>query len=106
MHSAQTDAAVGSNRNWTMFLVLSIYMIAIFLWRVLTPAHEYPMRSEQVLTIGLDLLALIGLVGLKVQLEKGKILFWIALIAGVGLFAIRLTGDASWWTGHLVYTLD
>ncbi len=53
--------------------------------------------------IAFDILAVVGLIGLKAQIPKP--LFWIALLAGLALFAIRLTGDASWWTGHLVYTL-
>ena len=32
-------------------------------------------------------------------------LFWIALVCGLGLFAIRFTSDAAWWTGHLRYAL-
>ena len=32
-------------------------------------------------------------------------LFVIALIAGIGLFAIRLHSDASWWTGHWNYNI-
>jgi hypothetical protein len=35
----------------------------------------------------------------------GEVLFWIALMAGLGLFAIRLNGNASWWTGHLRYDI-
>ena len=31
---------------------------------------------------------------------KGNVLFWMALVAGLGVLAIRLHGDASWWTGH------
>ena len=66
------------------------------------------------MTIGLDLLCLIGLIGTGIHFFKNslpgeamawKVLFWIALVAGVGLFAIRLNGDASWWTGHLRYNL-
>jgi len=30
-------------------------------------------------------------------------LFWIALLCGLGLFAIRLHGLDSWWTGHWNY---
>ena len=30
----------------------------------------------------------------------------IVIVAGVGLFVIRLNSDASWWTGHLVYFLS
>ena len=45
----------------------------------------------------------VGLIGIRAQLPKP--LFWLALVAGVGLFAIRLNSNASWWTGHLVYFL-
>ncbi len=74
-----------------------------FLWRTLTTAHEYPSRAVQMLEMGVDALCLVGLIGLK---KLGPpALFWVALIAGLGLFAIRLNGDASWWTGHLSYSL-
>jgi hypothetical protein len=54
--------------------------------------------------IALDILVVVGLIAIKAQLPKP--LFWVALVAGVGMLAIRLNGDASWWTGHLVYTLS
>ncbi len=57
------------------------------------PAHEIPMRPKQVLSIAFDLLAGIALIGLKAHVVKW--LFWIALIAGLALFAIRLSGAAS-----------
>jgi hypothetical protein len=44
---------------------------------------------------------LAGLIGLKGAMPKP--LFWSALVAGVGLFALRLSSD-GWWTGHLVYS--
>jgi len=31
-------------------------------------------------------------------------MFGIALVAGIGLFALRLSDD-GWWTGHLAYSL-
>ena len=71
---------------------------------MLTPAHEYPMRSDQMLTMALDFLGLVGLIGLRVSIPKP--LFWIGLVAGIGLLALRLNGDAGWWTGHLVYSLS
>lgn len=46
-----------------------------------------------------DLLAIGGIVGLRASVLKP--LFWIALIAGVALFAIPLSAADS-WTGHLV----
>lgn len=97
-----------------MSIALSIYLIVTFLWRLLTAAHEFPSPALRNLTIGLDLLCVIGLIGAGIQLYKNsipghstgsKILFWIALLAGVGLFAIRLHGNESWWTGHLNYNL-
>jgi hypothetical protein len=99
-----------------MFVVASIYLIATFLWRFFVPAHEYPMREEQVLTIIFDLLVLGGLIGMKVGADRAagndpdralpSALFWIALAAGLGLFAIRMGSDASWWTGHRIYFLE
>ena len=82
---------------------LVVYLIGSFLWRALTPAHEYPGRTATYLDIAVDLLVIVGLIGIRAAVPKA--LFWIALIAGIGLFAIRLNGAASWWTGHLVYTL-
>ena|ERR687898_7873 len=82
---------------------LVIYLIGSFLWRVLIPAHEYLSSSANYLGIAVDVLAIAGLIGIRAGVPKA--LFWIALIAGVGLLAIRLTSEASWWTGHLVYTL-
>ena len=83
--------------------LLAGYLIGSFLWRVLTPAHEYPGRFSTYLEIGVDILVMAGLIGISNKVPKP--LFWIALVAGVGMFLIRLNSDASWWTGHLVYTL-
>ena len=70
---------------------------------MLTPAHESQMRSAQVMTMTVEALMLVGLFGLRASMPKP--LSWIALVAGIGLFALRLTGDEGWWTGHLVYFL-
>ena len=86
-----------------MPFVVAGLLIASFLWRTLTAAHEYPMRSEQVMTMLIDLGLIVGLYGTRQRLPKA--LFWCALVAGIGLFLIRLTSDASWWTGHLAYSL-
>lgn len=29
--------------------------------------------------------------------------FWLGLVAGIGLFALRLTSEQAWWTGHLSF---
>jgi hypothetical protein len=73
--------------------------------------YEWPTRFEQVVTISFDLLCLGSLIALKMQISramrssqstwtKGNVLFWIALVTGLGVLAIRFHGDASWWTGH------
>jgi hypothetical protein len=84
--------------------VLLAYLIGSFLWRLLTPAHEYPGRFSTYLEMVVDGLAIAALIGIRASVPKA--LLWIALAAGVGLFAIRLNSDASWWTGHLVYFLS
>ena len=83
--------------------ILSFTLISTFLWRALTAAHEYPMRSAQILEISLDVLCVIGLFGVKSRIPTP--LFWAGLICGVLVLAIRLNGDASWWTGHLTYSI-
>ena len=89
--------------NQAMPFIVACLLIGSFLYRAAVAAHEYPMRSEQVLTMLIDLALLVGLIGTRARIPKP--LFWAALIAGIGLFAIRLTGDAAWWTGHLSYSL-
>ena len=86
-----------------MPFVVAGLLIASFLLRALTAAHEYPMWSEQVMTMLIDLGLIVGLYGMRQRLPKA--LFWCALAAGIGLFLIRLNSDASWWTGHLAYSL-
>ena len=87
----------------TLPLVVAAVLIASFLYRVLVTAHEYPMRAEQVMTMLIDLGLLAGLIVMRSRMSKT--LFWVGLVAGIGVFAIRLNGDASWWTGHLSYSL-
>ncbi len=100
--SSQHVAPSGARPKPWLFYALTCLLIAEFLWSVIVPAHEYPMRAEQVLTMALNAGMMIGLFGVK---NAGpKPLWWIALIAGVGLFAIRFTSDAAWWTGHLAYS--
>ena len=69
-------------------------------------AHTRPRVSGKhgdLSGIAVDLLAIAGLVGVRAGIPKA--LFWIAVIAGIGLFAIRLNSTASWWTGHLMYSV-
>ncbi len=82
---------------------LAVYLVGSLLWRVLIPAHEYPGSTATYIGIAVDVLAIVGLIGIRAGVPKA--LFWIALIAGIGLFAIRTNGTASWWTGHLMYSV-
>ncbi len=84
-------------------LIFAVMLIFLFGFRVLTPAHEYMMRPEQIMSMVFDAGIIIGLIGTRSRLPQW--LFWIALLCGLGLFAIRFTSDAAWWTGHLRYSL-
>ncbi len=92
-----------SGRNFAIAVILACYLIGTFLWNVFIPAHEYQVRTAQMLTIGLNLLAVIGLYGLRESMPKP--LFGAALVAGIGLLALRLISNHGWWTGHLFYSL-
>jgi hypothetical protein len=83
--------------------ILSLTLIATFLWRALTVAHEYPVPGAQILEISLDMLCAVGMFGVKSRIPVP--LFWAGLISGVLMLAIRFNGDASWWTGHLTYSI-
>jgi len=99
------QSAKASDANWLriIFFALCCYLIVSFLYRMLLTAHQYPSRTEQVMTMVLDALCVVGLVGTRAN--GPRVLFWLAVAAGIAMFAIRLTGDASWWTGHLSYSL-
>lgn len=86
------------------FKLLCAYLILLLGWRLFLPAHEYPGRAGLIFDMATDAGALLAVILLR---AKGPpALFWAAVIAGLGLFAIRMTSDASWWTGHLTYSLN
>jgi hypothetical protein len=91
-----------ATRNPLIAIMFPSVLIAHFLLNLLTPAHELPLRAEQVMTMTFDFLTLAGLFAFRRAMPAP--LFWIALVAGLGLFALRLSDD-GWWTGHLVYSL-
>ena len=111
MNDPQRPSSRNASSQQTVFWLLSVYMITTFLWRAFIPGGEWPRPPTRFITIAIDLLCIGVLVRLKVRLsaEKkpgkristgGKVLFWIALLAGLGVLAIRLHDDASWATGH------
>ena len=63
MTNQQTQNSDKANRNQTIALLLPRVLIGHFLWNVLTPAHEFPMRSVQVMTMTFDFLMLVGCSG-------------------------------------------
>jgi hypothetical protein len=100
-------------KNQTLMFCLAFYLVLIFLWRLLSTANEYDSVEMVWFSIGFDVLCLVALVATRIQatrrvqsqplLPVGHVMFFVALVAGIGLLTIRLTGDASWWTGHLNY---
>ena len=87
-----------------IFYIACAVLTGNFLWRTTVTATEYPMREVQVLEMVIDAAMIAGLIGIR---KSGpQILFVVALICGIGLFAIRLHSDASWWTGHWHYIFD
>jgi hypothetical protein len=92
-----------SGFNRALPWLLPALLIGTFLWRTLTAAHEYPGRTATIMEMVIDAALIVGLFGLRARMPTW--LFWVALICGIGLFAIRLNSDASWWTGHLNYYL-
>ena len=99
--SIQSEPSPRASR--TMPAMVACTLIGLFALRVLTPAHEYPMRTEQVMTMIFDIFMLVGLIPLRDRVAPA--LFWTAIVAGAGSLVLRLTSDAAWWTGHLAYVL-
>ena len=116
-NAASDSQAQGSAPRRTMFYLLSVILIATFLWRAFTAAHEFDSRELVYFSIGLDVLCVVALILQKIQISRamspddapwaaGNLLFFVALVAGLGLLAIRFGGGtASWWTGHASYEL-
>ena len=57
--------------------VLVAYLIGSFLWRLLTPAHEYPGRFSTYLDMAVDALVIVGLIGIRASVPK--VLFWLEI---------------------------
>jgi hypothetical protein len=90
----------------TLFFALSIILIVTFLWRAFTAAHEYDSREFVYFSIGLDVLCIVALIASKMQISRatppdgepwvaGNLLFFIALMAGLGLLVIRFDGSTA-----------
>ena len=60
--SAVADLQSKTSRPIVRYVIVG-YLIGSFLWRVLTPAHEYPGRFSTYLEMALDALVIAGLTG-------------------------------------------
>ena len=103
MSDAQTAAAKNAKQLRIYGWLISVLLIGNFLWRALATAHEYPSRASQVMEMTFDFLMFAGLFAVRKHIPAG--VWWLALVAGVGLFVIRMHSDASWWTGHWNYSI-
>jgi hypothetical protein len=102
MSNTPVQTSATDNNAGMAPILIACFVIGHFLWNVLTPAHEFPMRTAQIMSMVFDLGMFLSLCGSRRAMPQP--LFWIALAAGIGLFALRLT-DHGWWTGHLTYSL-
>ena len=57
-------SASGGTRNWNIFRFIAGYMMLLLLWRVFVPAHEYSMRTAQLLDVAVNIGLIVGLVGM------------------------------------------
>ncbi len=83
--------------------IAALLLIVQFLYRLTVAGHEYPRPTERFMTIAFDILCLVGLIVYRDRLPRP--VYWVALVAGIGLFAIRMHNRDSWATGHWDYYL-
>lgn len=110
------DQTATITKRWNLLLLVFVYLIFSLLWRVLVTANEYPGQTATLLSMLADACAVLGLVGLRNQLNaamppddarrsKVNIVGGFGIAVGISLFLIRFTSDAAWWTGHLHYSV-
>lgn len=93
-----------SNRMTTFFYLVSVVLIGTFLYRMSAMATEYPRQYSRTFDMTIDAGMIVGLIGIR---KSGpRWLFIVALIAGIGLFGIRMHSKHSWYTGHWHYIYD
>lgn len=93
-----------------LFYLISLVLIAYFLWCAFVPAHSWPSPSVAYMQMLFDAGMIVGLVGSRVNRNFDSVgshlLFWVALACGIGLLIIRLTSSPAWYSGHIVNTLS
>jgi hypothetical protein len=98
-----------ASRQQVVYRIAALYAIASFLWKVLTPAHEFDSQAVVTLGIVFDIGILVGLIATRISAEEPSVpgpLIWAGIVATCGSLLLRLNGDAGWWTGHLTYSLQ
>ena len=98
-----------------LFYILSAYAILTFLWRFLVPAHEEGESNTLIyMEIVFELVTIPVLIGLvsnlrpRLDLDAKSVLtvvFWIALVASIGILWLRFRTEHGWYTGHRVYEI-
>jgi hypothetical protein len=104
MTTQPTTTPDNTKRNPTLFYLVSVVLIATFLYRMSAMADEYPRQFSRILEMVIDAGMIVGLIG--VRKSGPQWLFVVALIAGIGLFGIRMHSKHSWYTGHWHYIFD
>jgi hypothetical protein len=102
-------------RAWSVFLIVSLYLIAVCLYRVFIPANGLPAPNSTYWSVALDLVLVAALlasrraiVGIPEHDERRKWInkvFGFGLAAGIVIILIRFTGDHTFRSGHLRYQL-
>jgi hypothetical protein len=103
--ASASDAAPAATAGFyrlSGFVLLS-YAVGSLCWRVFTQACEWESRLARTTTIGLDVLVIAGVIAIRRHVPRA--VFWITLVAAIGLLAIRVT-ETGWRTGHLTYELS
>ena len=97
----------------SVFLLLCVILILTFLWRAFTPAHEYPGQSVMLTNMVFDVVCLGCVIWFWIVLPAEfrasgvvRVLCLAGVVAGVGLFVVRLHNKDSWYTGHWSYYLE
>ena len=80
------SAAGTTGPDPTVGRMLALVLIAHFLWNFLVPAHDYQLRTEQVMTMAFYFGMVVGLFAFRRVIPAPP--FSIALAAGIALFRV------------------
>ena len=105
------DSASGAKAPITLPAIACL-LIVDCVWRLVTPGGPWPVSPWHYLSMGVDLLLIVGLVALwrsypaptpdaPPYVRWGGWLFGLGFAAGIIMLLLRFTSDHAWWTGHL-----